>query len=100
MKITIESPHIRISQKLEKQIHTKFAQLGKMYDRIVNCDVLLKKENDDKKKFYTVEARLVVPKALLFATEKEETFEIALDKLIDDLEHQLRRHKEELEEAR
>jgi putative sigma-54 modulation protein len=97
MKITIESPHIRISQKLQKLVHAKFSHLGKMYDRIVNCDVILKKENNDRQKFYTVEARLLVPKELLFAIEKAETFEIALTKLTDDLEHQLRRHKQELE---
>lgn len=70
-----------------------------MYDRIINCDVVLKKENDDRQEFYTAEAKLLVPKELLFATEKAEAFEIALDKLINDLEHQLRRHKEELEET-
>lgn len=100
MKITIESPHIRISQKLNKQIQTKFTQLGKMYERIAGCEVVLKREKNDKQKYYTVEARLLVPHELFFATEKAETFEMALDKLIDDIEHQLRRYKEEIEEAR
>lgn len=100
MKITIESPHVRISEKLTQQINVKFNQLHKMFTRIIHCELLLKKENNTQKKFFTVEAKLMVPKELLFATEKAETFETAIDKLIDNLEHQLRRHKEELEEAR
>ena len=100
MKITIESPRIKVSQKLEKQVRTKFMHLGKIYPRIVSCDVLLRKEKDSKQKYFSAEARLLVPGELLFATEKAETFEIALDKLSDDLAQQLRRHKESWEEAR
>ena len=70
-----------------------------MSDRIVSCDVLLKKEENDKQLKYIVEARLNVPGKSLFATERAETFEIALDKLIDDVIHQLRRYKEHMAEV-
>jgi putative sigma-54 modulation protein len=99
MKITVESPRIRLSEKLQKQIENKFSHLEKLSDRIVNCDVILKKEKNNKQKNFTVEARLLVPKELLFATEKAETFEIALDKVVDDMQQQLRRWKEEFEEV-
>lgn len=98
--MTIESPHLKISEKLQKEIQTKFTQLGKMYDRVHSCDVVLKKEKNDRKKNYVIEARLLVPRELLFATERAETFEIALEKLTEAVEHQLRRHKKELEDAR
>lgn len=100
MKITIESPGIRISQKLQRLIHTKFSRFEKRCDRIVNCDVVLKKEKDNKQKYFTAEARLLIPQKLVFATEKAVTFETAIDKLIDDLEHQLQRRKEALQEVR
>jgi ribosome-associated translation inhibitor RaiA len=47
-----------------------------------------------------MEAKMEVPGRLLFASDKDETFEMALDKVIHDLEHQLRRYKEELDERR
>ena len=52
------------------------------------------------RKIHFVEAKMEVPKEILFASEKDETFEMALDKVIHDLEHQLRRYKEELEDQR
>jgi len=69
-----------------------------MFDRIVSCDVLLKKEENDKQQKYIVEAQLNVPGKSLFAIERAETFEIALDKLNDDVIHQLGRYREHLVE--
>ena len=100
MQIIIESPHISISPKLEKELRRKFSHLEKLYDRILKCDVVLKKEKNDERKDYSVEGSLFVPGEVLFATERESSFELALNKLISALEHQLRRHKEELEDVR
>ena len=100
MQIIIESPHISIPPKLEKELRGKFSHLEKFYHRISKCDVVLKKEKNDEQKDCSIEANLFVPGEVLFATERESSFETALNKLIDALEHQLRRHKEELEEVR
>jgi putative sigma-54 modulation protein len=95
MNITISSPHLVITSALEEQVKKKFTHISKMFDRIESCDVLLKKEENDKWKKYIAEARLLVPGKTLFATERAKTFEIALDELVDDIKQQLRRYKVE-----
>ena len=100
MKITIESPHIQVSQQMIKAIETKLSNLIKKYERTVICDVILRKEKDDEQKNFHVEAKLQVPRGLLFANEKAESFEAALDKLIENIKRQLQKHKEKIEEVR
>lgn len=100
MQLQIESPHIEPNKRLTNLIRSKFEQLGRRYDRINRCDVVLRKGKDDKQKYFFIEAKMEVPRKILFAMEKAETFEMALDKVISDLEHQLDRHKEEINEVR
>lgn len=100
MKITIESPHIRVSAETIQAIETKLLHLMKKYDRTVICEVVLRKEKNDEQKNFHLEAKLQVPKGVLFAEEKAENFETALDKLIEDIKRQLQKHKERFEEIR
>ena len=100
MQSQIESPHFEPDEELVNLVCSKFEHLRKRYDLINHCDVILKKENSDIQKNSFVEAKMEVPKEILFASEKDETFEMALDKVIHDLERQLRRYKEELEDQR
>jgi len=99
MEITIESPHIEISLELQKEINARLSGLIKMYDRIVSCEVILKKEKRDGQKDYCMEAKLLVPKGFLFAAGNAESFETALDKLVEDIKRQLNWHKEKLQGA-
>lgn len=96
MPITIESPHLKLGKKLEEQVYAKFDHLQKLYNRIEECEVVFRKIKNDQQKNYSIEAKVLVPKKMLFASEQEESFEIALFKLIEDLEQQLRRHKERM----
>jgi putative sigma-54 modulation protein len=100
MEITIESPHIQVPKNLIKEIETKLSNLIRMYHRIVTCQVVLKKEKNDEHKDCCIEAKLLIPKGFLFAAEKTESFETALDKLSENIKRQLHRHKEKLEEVR
>jgi len=100
MQVIIESPGVHINEKLEKLIHQKFEHFSKIYERITKCTVILKKEKDDHNKNHIVEAQLSVSKKLLFASEHDESFEIALQKVIDGLAHQLQKYKDERQEVR
>ncbi|MDN3656585.1 ribosome-associated translation inhibitor RaiA [Ferruginibacter paludis] len=95
MELTIESPGLQTDANLESLIQSKFNDLKNIYSRITNSLVVLRKENDDRKKYFHVEAQVAVPQKTLFANDKAETFEIALHKVMEDLEHQLHRYKEE-----
>lgn len=100
MQVIIESPRIRISEKLSGLVRSKFENMGKLFDRINHCNVVLRKEKNDLQKKFLVSANMNLPKAALFGEDRAESFEVALDKVVQDLEHQLRRHKEKLEEKR
>ena len=100
MKITIESPHLRVSQQMIRTIETKLLNLIKKYERTVICEVTLKREKGDAQEDFHVEAKLQVPRGLLFAAEKAGSFEDAFDKLIENIKRQLQKHKEKMEEVR
>jgi len=100
MHLQIESPHIEPGKRLTDLIRSKFEHLSKRYDRINHCDVVLRKQKSDTQEFFLVEARMEIPRTILFASDKAESFEMALDKVINELEHQLNRHKDEIEEVR
>lgn len=100
MQLVIESPGLPTDDNLEILIRSKFDDLEKIYGRMTNAQVVLRKENDDRKKYFHVEVQLAVPQKTLFAKEQAETFEIALHKVMDDLTHQLHRYKDVQEEVR
>ncbi|HYK45749.1 MAG TPA: ribosome-associated translation inhibitor RaiA [Parafilimonas sp.] len=100
MNITIESPHVRVSQETISTIDTKLSSLLRKYGSTVMCEVLLRKENNDDQKNCHIGIKLGVPGTSLFAEETEQSFEAAFDKLIEDLKRQLQKHKEKLEEVR
>lgn len=100
MRLQIESPHLELDKTMADLIRGKFDHLCKRYDRINRCDVVLRKEKSAEQKSFFVEAKMEVPRKILFASDKSENFEMALDKVIHDLERQLNRHKEEIEGVR
>lgn len=100
MQITIESPRIRISEKLTGLVQRKFENMNKLYDRVHHCNVVLRKEKNDAQRQFLVSANMNLPKTVLFGEDRAESFEIALDKVVRDLEHQLRRHKQKMDEKR
>lgn len=93
MQCVIESPGLQLDKKVGDLVQSKFKALEKIYDRVTNCLVVVRKENDDHKKDFQVKAQLAVPKKALYAHGQAETFEIALHKVVDNLAHQLQRYK-------
>lgn len=100
MNLHIESPHKNGVQIPEPLIHKKFEHFDKLYDRIEYCNIAFYKEKSDNKNDYFIEASMKVPRSILFSSNKAPSFEIALDKVVNDLESQLRRHKDKLRQNR
>jgi len=84
----------------EPLIQKKFDHFDKLYDRIEYCNVVLYKENNEAKNPCFIEASMKVPRNTLFTSSRATSFELALDKVVNDLERQLRRHKDKLRENR
>ena len=96
MQIQIQSIHFTATDQLADAAIEKLSKLEKLYDRIEYCNVILRKEKSNVKKKFFVEVKLAVPKHDLFASEKAESFERALDMVTDDLKKQVVKHKEKL----
>ncbi len=94
MQLLIESPHTNADDKLKQLITEKFNHLDKIYNRITECRVTLRHQEDDRKQNCILEGRLLVPGDVLFAQEEAGAFEIALHKVLDSLTHQLHKYKE------
>lgn len=97
MQIQIQTLHCQADDILLDEINEKLGKLGKLYERIEKCLVILKKEKSDIKKKFIVEVRLSVPKDDLFASEQSESFGRSLSLVIADLKKQLKRKKEKFD---
>ena len=100
MNIQIESPHVEARQIPESLLRKKFNRLGEIFHRIEYCKVVLRKEKDDAQKSFFVEAIVKVPGQLLFSSDRDASYEATLDKVYHDIESQLHRYKEKMEEKR
>lgn len=93
MDILIQSPRIKLSNRIERIIFGKFERFEEVSDRIIRCDVVLKKDKSASDNDFVVEARLVIPGNDLFAKEAGPKFEIAAEDVCLNLERQLRKWK-------
>ena len=93
MEIIIQSPRIKLSNRIERVIFEKFERFKKVSDRIIRCEVVLKKEKNAKDNDFVVEAKLAIPGKDLFAKESGSKFEIAAENVCLDLERQFRKRK-------
>lgn len=96
MDILIQSPHTRVSNRVDRIVFEKFERLEKIFDRIVRCEVVLRKEKSASEEGYRVEARLIIPGNDLFAKERGPKFEVAAENACLDLERQLKKRKTKL----
>lgn len=99
MQFIIESSGLPLDNRVVDLVQSKFEILEKIYDRVKNCLVVVKNENDDQKKDFQVKAHLAVSQKSMYAQGQAETFEKALHKVVDKLTHQLQRYKNEREEV-
>lgn len=92
MKLQVHSIHFNADQKLVAYVQRKVNKLDTFYDRLVDGEIFLRLNNEgiDNK---TVEIKLNLPGAQLFAIEKARSFEAAADVATDALRMQLQKFK-------
>lgn len=96
MQYRLQSPNLNVSGRVDRAIQKKFERFEKLFDRIEQCHVVLKKEKNGKQENFIVEARLAVPGNDLFAREQAASFEIAAENVCLALESQVKKHKAKL----
>ena len=96
MKITIRTPDFKAQRKLSNFVRANLVKLSALSDRIIQGDVLLKLDKSDTKEDKICELRLSVPGTDLFASRQSSTFEDAVLKCVEALDHQVRRWKDSI----
>lgn len=100
METQIQSLHFNIRPSLQNFIYEKMDKLEKLYSRLEAAMVVLKLENNTRKDNKEAEVSLRMPGLQMFAKQTADTFEEAVVSAIEEIKHQLRRHKEKLGNVR
>lgn len=94
MKITVQSIGLTPHEPLESHIEKKVSKLETFYDKIQDCKVFLKVENNADRNNKTTEIILVVPGEDIVVKKTSGTFEESLDLCVDTAKKLLIKKKE------
>ncbi len=100
MNIEIRFVHAKRSVSLEGEVTEKLNKLHNKYDWITNAAVFLKEEKHDKGEDYECEIRLSVPGPQIFAQTHSESFSKSISIVIRELDAQLSKKKNKMQEKR
>ncbi len=94
MMLQKHSIHFTADQKLLDFIQKRADKLEQFYDKIIDGEVFLRLENDEKKENKVIEIKLNIPGRQLFAKGTDKSFEAATDVAVEALRRQLKKAKE------
>lgn len=96
MKLQMHSIHFVADQKLIDFIQKKADKLDTFYDRIIDGEVFMRLDKNEKNQNKLVEIKLNVPGKQFFAKHQDDSFEAAADEAIEGLRTQLHKHKKKI----
>ena len=92
----MHSIHFDADQKLITFIQKKADKLDTYYDQIIDGEVFMRLDKNDRSENKIVEVKLNVPGKQLFAKNQSDSFEAAADDAIEGLRRQIKKYKEKL----
>ncbi|MCE2708670.1 MAG: ribosome hibernation-promoting factor, HPF/YfiA family [Bacteroidota bacterium] len=96
MKLQMHSIHFVADQKLIDFIQKKADKLDTFYDRIIDGEVFMRLDKNEKNQNKLVEIMLNLPGKQLFAKHQDDTFEAAADEALEGLRSQLQKYKDKI----
>lgn len=90
MQISLTGHHMDITDALRHHVNSKFERLERHFDHVTNVHVILSVEKVRQK----AEATLHVNGADVFADCTEEDMYVAIDRLVDKVDRQVKKLKE------
>lgn len=93
MKILFTGKNIEVTESLKEVTEKKFQKLEKFLNKDVICDVFFTTIRNNK----IVEVTIRLPKTIIRAEESTDDMYTSIDKVVDVLERQIRKHKTKLE---
>jgi len=94
MKLQMHSIHFDADAKLLDFIQKRIDKLETFYDRFIDGEVFLRLDKDSGNENKIVEVKLNIPGNQLFAKEKSDSFEAAIDNASEALRRQIKKFKE------
>ena len=96
MKLQMHSIHFDADQKLIDFIQKKADKLDTFFDSILDGEVFLRLDKNEKNQNKLVEIKLNVPGKQFFSKHQDDSFEAAADEAIEGLRTQLHKYKEKI----
>ena len=92
MQINLTGHHIEVTDSLRDYVNEKLAKLERHFDKVSNTHVILTVENVRHK----AEATVHMSGHDIFAESTEDDMYVAIDRLAEKLDRQVKKHKEKL----
>mgnify|MGYP006177737889 CR=1 FL=1 len=96
MKLQMHSIHFDADRKLTDFIQRKADKLDTFYDRIIDGEVFMRLDKNEKNANKIIEIKLNVPGKQLFAKNQSDSFEGAADEAVEGLRRQIKKFKEKV----
>jgi len=96
MQITLTGKHLEVTEALKSYAEQKLAKLERYFRRVDSADVVASQQRS----FFVVEVTLLANGYLLRAEERDADMYRAVDRVLEKLEHQLKKHKTKLIQRR
>ncbi len=96
MQINLSGHHLDITPALRTYVATKLKRIARHFDHVLTVHVVLSVEKERNR----AEANLQLQRGNLFADAEHNDMYAAIDKLLDKLDRQVKKHKEKLSDHR
>lgn len=93
MENKIQAVNFTAQEELVTFVNTRLKKLTQYTDQITNSEVFLKLDNNDNGENKIAEIKLNIPGKELFAKKQCESFEEAVDSVVEALKKQVLKHK-------
>ncbi len=96
MQLNISGHHLDITEAIKQHSLEKLSKIKHHFDHLININMILEVQKDVQ----TAEATIHVSGADLFAKAQSNDMYISIDKMVNKLDAQIRKHKEKLNDHR
>ena len=92
MRVSIAARSFKASTKLQDYATTEVQRLKKYFDNIIDCDIILSYQKENK----TCEILLTVYGTVLKAKDQKDDFYKSINSTVNKLEQQVKKYKQKL----
>ena len=96
MRLQMHSIHFDADQKLIDFIQKKADKLDTYFDRIIDGEVFMRLDKNEKNENKIVEIKMNVPGKKLFTKQQSDSFEGAADEAVEAMRRQIKKYKEKV----